>query len=48
MEVEVSQLLIRYSRILEIIGDIVKVQVPASEAGAATKMHYPEQPKLFC
>ncbi len=30
-----SQLLIRYSRILEIIGDIVKVHVPASEAGAS-------------
>src|SRR5690554_7523377 len=35
MEVEVSQLLIRYSRILEIIGDIVKVQVPASEASSS-------------
>lgn len=30
-----SQLLIRYSRILEIVGDIVKVHVPASEAGAS-------------
>ena len=30
-----SQLLIRYSRILEIIGDIVKVQVPASETGTS-------------
>lgn len=30
-----SQLLIRYSRILEIIGDIVKVQVPASEASSS-------------
>lgn len=30
-----SQLLIRYSRILEIIGDIVKVHVPASEAGTS-------------
>lgn len=30
-----SQLLIRYSRILEIIGDIVKVHVPASEVGAS-------------
>ncbi|MHA7881393.1 MAG: V-type ATP synthase subunit B [Saccharospirillum sp.] len=28
-----SQLLIRYSRILEIVGDIVKVHVPATEAG---------------
>ena len=30
-----SQLLIRYSRILEIIGDIVKVYVPTSETGAS-------------
>ncbi|SFX77035.1 V-type ATP synthase subunit B [Marinospirillum alkaliphilum] len=30
-----SQLLIRYSRILEIVGDIVKVHVPSAEAGAS-------------
>lgn len=33
MEVVLSQLLARYSRILEVVGDIVKVQVPASESG---------------
>tara|TARA_R110000824_G_scaffold214207_2_gene400486 strand:- start:6189 stop:7586 length:1398 start_codon:yes stop_codon:yes gene_type:complete len=35
MEVVLSQLLIRYSRILEIVGDIVKVHVPTSESGAS-------------
>ncbi|MBB1487583.1 hypothetical protein [Oceanospirillum sediminis] len=30
-----SQLLIRYSRILEIVGDIVKVHVPTSEEEAS-------------
>jgi len=36
----VTQQLVRYSRILEIIGDIVKVQVPEPEPGAVSEIGY--------
>ena len=35
-----TQLLVRYSRILEIIGDIVKVHVPEPEEGAVSAIGY--------
>ncbi|TCK04916.1 V-type ATP synthase subunit B [Marinobacterium mangrovicola] len=35
-----TQLLVRYSRILEIIGDIVKVHVPEPEAGEVSEIGY--------
>lgn len=31
-----TQLLVRYSRILEIVGDIVKVHVPLSDEGSSS------------
>jgi V/A-type H+-transporting ATPase subunit B len=36
----VTQLLVRYSRILEIIGDIVKVHVPEPEPGEVSEIGY--------
>lgn len=35
-----SQFLVRYSRILEIVGDIVKVHVPLPEGGAVSEIGY--------